>query len=147
MIPPASVQRKWGFLTTILLVPLALTSVRVQPTEARQSSSSPLADGAYLYGDSSQPNQMHHRYVVFQHQNGKVVGAFYTPRSEFECFSGDLHNKTLKAQTIRSENAQSIAVKTKLADLQPIATVSQNDQRILSVCKQAAVSLASQRVN
>ncbi len=43
-------------------------------------------DGIYLYGQSPTPEQIGQEYIVFQVWQGQVVGAFYLPQSEFNCF-------------------------------------------------------------
>lgn len=148
MIPPAPVCSKRLFTTTALFLPLALAILSVadvvqarrsQPPSAAQA----LADGIYLYGNSSYPNQLHHEYVVFQHQQGKVVGAFYTPRSEFSCFTGNLQDQTLKIQPVAARELQT-PMNARLTNLHSITNVSANDQRMLSMCKQTVVTLASQ---
>ena len=50
----------------------------------------PKKDGIYLYGQSQQPNQIGKEYMVFEVRQGKVMGAFYLPQSEFNCFQGSL---------------------------------------------------------
>ena len=47
-----------------------------------------LKDGVYLYGESSQPEQIGQSYMVFEVKQGQVTGAFYMPRSSFDCFTG-----------------------------------------------------------
>ncbi|HEY9749052.1 MAG TPA: hypothetical protein V6C63_10255, partial [Allocoleopsis sp.] len=51
-------------------------------------NASTLADGTYLYGEAPEPEQIGSAYMVFQVTKGKVIGAFYMPRSSFDCFSG-----------------------------------------------------------
>ena len=50
----------------------------------------PKKNGIYLYGQSQQPNQIGQEYMVFEVRQGKVMGAFYLPQSEFNCFQGSL---------------------------------------------------------
>jgi len=54
-----------------------------------------LTNGVYLYGKSPQPNQLLHNYIVFEQQNGQVIGAFYSPR-----LSGAEKSQKLDAQGI-----------------------------------------------
>jgi len=55
----------------------------------------PEVDGLYLYGQSPEPEQLGQEYMVFEAHHGKVVGAFYLPRSEFSCFHGTLESGKL----------------------------------------------------
>lgn len=50
----------------------------------------PEKDGIYLYGQSPQPQQVGQEYIVIEASKGKVVGAFYLPHSEFNCFNGTI---------------------------------------------------------
>ena len=53
-------------------------------------SQAPFPEGIYLYGQSPKPEQIGQEYIVFQVQQGQVVGAVYLPQSEFNCFQGKL---------------------------------------------------------
>jgi hypothetical protein len=93
------------------------------------------ADGLYLYGETPQPKQLTKGYVVFQRQQGKVVGAMYSPNSEFECFTGSQKNSTLDVKSV-GVDAQSVTAKINLSNLHPIKTISADEQRLISTCKQ-----------
>ena len=56
------------------------------------------SDGIYLYGQSPKPEQIGREYIVFQVRQRQVIGAFYLPQSEFNCFQGkfDATRLTLK---------------------------------------------------
>lgn len=147
MIPPAHSQKRWIFLSVALL-PLALIGIGVKEQmaqAARQNNtinqSTALPNGVYLYGNSQQPNQLLHNYVVFEQQDGKVVGAFYSPQSDFTCFTGDVQGTRLEVEAVAPEQPP-YEVKAQLAQLNALPTISENDQRMLSTCKQATVSLA-----
>lgn len=123
-----------------------------------------LADGTYLYGQSSEPGQIGKEYLVFEARQGKVVGAMYMPSSEFACFHGTLnsrqlnltianaYNQTALAHTIAREQPTHIAAAGGQIDLnraydslsypysvildsyQPIAQVSAQDRQMLNTC-------------
>lgn len=148
MIPPAPTSKRWALLAVALL-PVTLVSVGVREQmaqAARQSSATDTStapgDGVYLYGNAPQPNQLLHHYVVFERQEGQVVGAFYSPHSEFTCFTGELDGTRLEVEALPPEQSP-YAVQAQLSSLNPIASVSPNDQRILSICKQEAIALAT----
>lgn len=105
--------------------------------ESAQSGSTPVS----VYGETPQPNQIRQNYLVFALHNGKVVGAFYTPRSEFTCFTSQATNQSLAVEPLASNGAKAGKVQVKLSNLHLIQP-SSNDQRILSVCKQT-VALAN----
>lgn len=150
MIPPALNRHKWSFLAIATLLPVALFSIsREQTAQALQQTSNnqfaPLVDGVYLFGDSPQPNQLTRNYVVFERSNGKVVGAFYSPQSEFTCFTGDLQGTRLDVEALVPEESETQAVRAQLANLYPLQQVSSNDQRILAVCRQETIALVPRR--
>ena len=112
----------------------------------------PLKDGTYLYGQSPQPEQLGQEYLVFTVNAGKVTGAFYQPRSEYSCFSGELtasqlslsirdpydnsvspYAIALKPQEPVAGNAQNLGNMT-LNGYHALGKLSANDQRILKDC-------------
>ncbi len=132
----------------------------------RITSVKQLSDGVYVYGQSSQPEEIGREYMVFEVRDGGVIGAFYMPHSEFNCFRGTLEAQQLKvtfanpssddiaegglnqteqfqplaAATPSSSNqnnfeAVSFPFAVKLQNYHQIARVSENDQRILGMCK------------
>ncbi len=147
MIPPALTQKKWIFLSVALL-PLALIGIGTKEQiaqAARQNNtthqSDALPNGVYLYGNSPQPNQLLRNYVVFEQHNGQVVGAFYSPQSDFTCFTGAVQGTRLEVAAMAPEQPP-YEVNAQLSQLNALPTISENDQRILSTCKQATISLA-----
>lgn len=124
-----------------------------------------ISDGIYLYGQSAQPEQIGQEYIVFEVRGDRAIGALYMPQSEFSCFQGTLQARQLNVTLANpdSEIAESgsdprqefqpVAVGStspasgnrfdaitfplslKLQNYHQIPRVSQNDQRILSMCK------------
>ncbi len=111
-----------------------------QPKAAEPKVAEPKADGLYLYGEAPQPKQVSKGYVVFQRQQGKVVGATYFPNSEFECFTGSEKNNTLDVKSMGVGEPQIAATKINLSSLHQIKSISADEQRLISVCKQEAAS-------
>ncbi|MBW4488452.1 MAG: hypothetical protein KME12_11745 [Trichocoleus desertorum ATA4-8-CV12] len=119
------------------------------------SKTSSLADGTYLYGESPKAEQIGSAYMVFQVTQGNVVGAFYMPRSSFDCFSGRFEPGKLalnvidtyeqathpyaialeQNSTVASNSTQPTVSEIGLQGFQRLAKVSANDQRILSMCQ------------
>lgn len=133
-------------------------AIAKQTTPAKssvQAKNSPLADGTYLYGESPEPEQIGSAYMVFRVTKGKVIGAFYMPRSSFDCFSGnfetgklalnvvDTYDKTThpyaialeQNSTVASNSTQPTVGEIGLQGFQRLAKVSANDQRILGMCQ------------
>lgn len=151
MLPPALAQQKWLLLTIATLLPTALIGVtlREQAAQAHQQASTnevaSLPDGIYLYGNSPQPNELSRNYVVFERRDGEVIGAFYSPQSEFTCFTGDLQGTRLDVEAIVLGEPETQEVRAQLANLYPLQEISANDQRMLGVCKQETIALATRQ--
>jgi hypothetical protein len=151
-----------GVSLTIGLIGTTLTSVAVVPTiaNAEATAKTPTAakqalpDGVYLYGQSAQPDQLGQGYFVFEAKQGHVVGALYMPRSSFDCTSGKFQGDQLALTVVNSydrttnpfeialEKTSNVAAQgnpafqdIRLEGFQRINKVSENDYRILKVCK------------
>lgn len=119
-------------------------------------SAAMMADGIYLYGQSSQPEEIGKEYLVFSVQAGKITGAIYMPSSEFTCFHGTLEPNQLNISLVNPEDnstySYSIALQktTQIAQVggrltspntvtlegyHRIASLSENDQRLLNSCQ------------
>ncbi len=126
-------------------------------SQAKPASLSPqaLADGTYLYGQAETAEQLGSAYMVFEVKQGKLLGAFYMPRSSFDCFYGSVEADRM-ALTVVDSYAQSphpyaVALKSDepiamagseaivppvtLEGFHQLENLSSNDQRILSTCK------------
>ena len=114
-----------------------------------------LKDGVYLYGESPQPEQIGQSYMVFEVKQGQVTGAFYMPRSSFDCFTGVPEGNYLSLKIIESYTQETHSYQIGLNNTAVVATtggqvsennlvlegfnrlpnVSENDTRILNQCK------------
>ncbi len=79
----------------VVLAAAVLTNVVPNDALANSAANSPLADGVYLYGQQSTPNELGSVYMVFEVTGGHAVGAFYMPSSSFDCFAGDVLSNRL----------------------------------------------------
>jgi hypothetical protein len=151
-----AIASKLSFSKLGMIVSLGLATLTISDTLATsaKASESPMADGTYLYGQTAEPEQIGQEYLVFQINQGKVVGAVYLPQSEFSCFSGtvdaaqmslsiiDPYDKTVYPYNIALENRSPIASQGGLPrDLglegyQQISEIGENDRRILNTCRQ-----------
>jgi hypothetical protein len=143
MHPPATVNWKLLKIASLVVGTLGFLSLEIPQTrlqaQPNQSISAvPKADGSYLYGETPQPNQLTKAYVVFQRQKGKVVGAIYSPNSEFSCFTGSQTNNTLDVKSVETGELHKRTAKINLSSLHQIKALSATEQRIISACKQAA---------
>lgn len=127
------------------------TSAAPQPSASVPAT---LPNGVYLYGQSPEPEQVGQGYFVFEVNQGSVVGALYMPRSSFDCASGSFQADQLALNVVnsydRSKNPFEIAVErttnvastgnpaqqaVNLQGFHRLASLSDNDQRMLDVCK------------
>lgn len=116
----------------------------------------PKKDGIYLYGQSPEPEQLGQEYIIFEVQNGNVIGALYMPQSEFSCFDGKIESGKL-AMIVAGypdggDGPTEVAAvgnpaigfgdelitypfSVSLENYHQLGSVNANDQRILETCK------------
>jgi hypothetical protein len=124
---------------------------RAEASEAEQDQA--LADGVYLYGQSPEPESLGSEYLVFEVNQGEVIGGFYMPRSSFDCFYGDVEAEQLALTVINSYEQTShpyaVALQSDgtvastgngsapigLEGYHRIRELSDTDRQILATCK------------
>jgi hypothetical protein len=134
---------------------IAKPAVRVKARDAAVYNTTRLANGTYLYGESSRPQEFGREYVVFENRNGRTIGALYLPDSEYVCFTGELQGGRLNAQLIHadgSNNNYTIALGRRqsavpvsgslTANYQPLAQLGNLDRQLLNICRQQTRSRA-----
>jgi len=154
---PVQSSLKPEFLLTSLCLSLSLSASNFYPASAQKqasnintpnhslavtpspppTASNTLANGVYLYGQSAKPNQIQQEYFLFELNDNQVTGAFYMPRSSFDCFRGQLKAGELQLTVINSYDEATYPYAVKLQAYKPVAPISSNDQRILQTCKAA----------
>ena len=107
------------------------------PNPPPDTASTGLADGIYLYGQSSKPEELKQEYFVFEMRQSKVVGAFYLPRSAFYCFYGTGDRTQLNLTVVDTYDGSRSPYSVNLQQYHHLSTVSDNDRRILGICKRA----------
>jgi hypothetical protein len=113
-------------------------------------SGTPETSGVHLYGESDRPEVIGKEYIIFERIGNKTVGAFYLPRSEFNCFKGQFQGSRLNVTLTDAFDRQKYNFTLKLnpsgltasklpmmgePTYQPLGKISDNDRRILSACK------------
>ncbi|MGV0023619.1 hypothetical protein [Phormidesmis priestleyi] len=135
--------------------PTITATISAKSTRQVATAPATLPNGVYLYGQSAQPEQVGRAYFVFEVKQGKVLGAFYMPRSSFDCAYGtfeaeqvaltviDSYEKTRHPYAIALQKTANVATtgnpaltQISLEGFQPLKKLSATDQRILNVCKQ-----------
>lgn len=166
-----------GLLLTVGCTTQALSLEVAPPQQASSADANAIAisqipasnesmpDGTYLYGQSSQSEQIGKEYIVFEARQGKIIGAMYLPSSEYSCFYGTLDSKQLNltvanpydqtafAHTIARAQVTQVAAAggsvpipngydsltyphtVELEGYQPISKIGDNDKQILSTCR------------
>jgi hypothetical protein len=87
-----------------LIVGLTVTtsssaSVLAQPRQTLQS----LSNGEYFYGESSKPNRLGERYIVFRKTGRTIIGYDYYEKSDaWECFRGTVSRNSITNITAAS---------------------------------------------
>ncbi|MEG4215900.1 hypothetical protein QUA27_11470 [Microcoleus sp. Pol14C6] len=107
------------------------------PNPEPDTASTGLADGIYLYGQSSKPEEIKQEYFVFEMRQSKVIGAFYLPRSAFYCFYGTSARTQLNLIVVDSYDGSRSPYSVNLQQYYSISTISDNDRRILGICKES----------
>jgi hypothetical protein len=110
-------------------------SVQSPPNSSPDRANISPADGIYLYGQSPKPEEIKKEYFVFEVRRSKVIGAFYLPRSAFYCFYGTVELTQLNLTVVDSYDGSISPYSVNLQQYYPISAVSQNDRRILGICK------------
>ena len=156
--------------STAVTKPLAKSNPQAQAVPKQTiaqlpTSEASLPDGTYLYGQSSQSQQIGKEYLIFEASQGKVTGAMYLPSSEYSCFHGTLDSKQMNLTVVnpydqtafshsiaRAQPAHIAAAggqinlqntydtvtyphTVQLEGYQPISKVSDNDQQVLNLCR------------
>lgn len=126
----------------------------LKQSEGNTSESFQFPEGRYLFGQVSEPEQIGFVYVVFIAKNDWLTGAFYMPRSSFDCFQGQVIDDRLSL-TIRNSYDQTIFARSiplverreviasqhsttlgiALEGFEAISELSDNDHRILGICQ------------
>lgn len=151
-----------GLFVTVhpdVLIDSKIASDRFQPASIHSSASAApavntMADGVYLYGQAPERDQIGSAYMVFEVDQGQVVGAFYMPHSSFDCFYGNVQSDRLALTVIdsyaRTYHPYAIALEPEdavatignetiapmgLEGFHQLTEPTENDLRLLSTCR------------
>lgn len=124
---------------------IALMQTPVSQAPLSQSplfqSDRPEQDGIYLYGESSQPNQLGKGYFIFSKTGSQVVGAIYYPLSEYSCFVGRQNNTDLNVTLVEAGEQAVQGFEVPLTPMYAIARIGESEARVLSACRQEVANL------
>ena len=115
-------------------------------------------DGVYLYGEQPATNQLATAYFIFESNEGRVEGAFYTPSSSFDCaqgyinsngiqltvtdsYTGDRHSYALNIDPVETQlvssqigDSQSVPLPLNIKGFYELP-VSESDRTVLATCQ------------
>jgi hypothetical protein len=123
-------------LTAGLLLLASPSMLAIAATASEVIKPQGLPDGTYLYGESTQADQVGKAYVVFTQKNGHVIGAIYHPQSEFSCFSGAVQGNALHTVTQANVGQPAQTLQIALSNLHLVPTQSLVSASTLNACKQ-----------
>jgi hypothetical protein len=148
--PIGSLALATGLLFSTLPI---LTSTATASTVAANQLSANLADGTYVFGESSTAGQLGVTYMVFQVRSQQVIGGFYQPSSSFDCFQGQITHQELTVTVLPSfeesaypyslalEASGQVASQAGVMDtlvpagFQAVPELSETDQLVLAACQ------------
>lgn len=108
-------------LVFALVVSLGNSAPSLAETVAQSETVPHFPDGVYFYGESPQRDQLGQGYMVFEAREQKLLGAFYLPRSSFDCFYGQVTSNELAMTVIHSYDRTAHAYQM---GLEPVAIAS-----------------------
>jgi hypothetical protein len=109
-----------------------------------------IPDGVYLYGEADRSNVVGKEYIIVEIIGNKAIGAFYMPRSEFNCFYGRLKGSRLNLTLIDTFENQKYNYTLTLNShgltagqqptieqptYRPLSKIGAIDHHILNACK------------
>jgi len=105
------------FLSTLTIAGLSIAAA-VHAEETR--------DGLYLRGSHPEADVTGESYMVFEVQNGRVVGGFYQPQSSFDCFHGSIGQDYLPLTVVDSYGGSTYQYAMNLSEETIVANASQS---------------------
>jgi hypothetical protein len=112
------VQNLWLTVGKVSIATLAISALAAsvatavhQPMTVASANSS-IRDSnqqIYLYGQIPQRDQIGREYLVFEVNQGRVLGAFYMPSSEFSCFRGTINSNQMELQVYNPYDQTALA--------------------------------------
>ncbi len=150
MMFPRSSSKLQAILTTSIGCAMVLGSVigltpNASAVEENSPSISTMEDGTYLFGESSQTNEVGKGYVVFSKQGQRVVGALYYPQSEFSCFVGNISGKRLDVTAFGPYDQQSAYVEVPLTAMHKFQTIGTSENKSLTDCHQEIAEIENRQ--
>jgi hypothetical protein len=126
-----------GISLSQILMPWAIAS--------EQLTGTPPQDGIYLYGEVNTTNQAGKGYVIFTQSGQKIVGALYSPQSEYSCFTGKRSQAQLSVNVFEpgalSGTPEESAFDVDIPKMHAITGIGASERQLLATCQQEALAL------
>lgn len=145
-------SNKFWLIISAIIVTLAafVGNITAQADKSDQSILPQISGGVYLFGEADRSNVVGKEYIIVEIIGNKAIGAFYMPRSEFNCFYGRLKGSRLNLTLIDTfENQKYNYTLTlnshgltagKLPTIEqptyrPLSKIGEIDHQILTACR------------
>ncbi len=104
--------------------------------------------GIYLYGESDIINQLGQQYVIFAQSGQQIVGAVYSPQSEYSCFIGQRTQSELTVNVFESATQvqPQSSFQVRLPTLKAIAKIGPSERQLLATCQREALMLKQHKL-
>ena len=141
---------KLGFISGLVAILAILIEDGISIAKPSRSILPPISSGVYLYGEVNRPDAIGKEYIILEIARNKAIGAFYLPRSEFNCFYGRLTGSRLNLTLIDALDRQKYNYSFTLNSAglsaskqpimgtpiyQPLNKIGDIDRQILAACK------------
>ena len=162
------IKKNWSSI--IFILTMGLLAIKTLPLIASENTKNlktsylaqneqsrlPWSDGIYFYGQSEKLDQIGQEYLVFKVNQKNIIGVFYMPSSEYNCFQGrveeqrinlsirDTYNNSTYAHSIAIQERSLIAAEGSkikrfggLQGYKPIGKIRKVEQEMLDICEKS----------
>jgi hypothetical protein len=145
-------SNKFWLIISAIIVTLAafVGNITAQADKSDRSTLPQIPNGVYLFGEADRSNVVGKEYIIIEIIGNKAIGAFYMPRSEFNCFYGQLKGSRLNLTLIDTFEHQKYNYTLTLNShgltagqqptieqptYRPLSKIGAIDRQILTACK------------
>jgi hypothetical protein len=145
-----SFKQVLGSMQNSFAMGLGLSQVMMVGAIASENLAVVPQSGTYLYGEANTVNQLGKQYVIFAQSGQQIVGALYSPQSEYSCFMGQRTNNKLTVQVFESiaqvQTHPQPSFQLQLPTLNAISHIGPKERQVLASCQQEALMLKSHKL-
>lgn len=85
-----------------------------------------LNNGIHFYGKSTNRDQLGSEYLIFEVKNNQLIGLFYMPSSEFNCFYGKVNQDNISLSILDPYDNNIYPYSIALENSSPLASEGEN---------------------